>query len=368
MQNERHSATIIPFPIRGSPRKLEPSPSGSETETVPFTDWPPMALDDLDISGREPVPWLEEALVAAKVRELAFLRGLSRLPPTFLRPEMRDGPLVRFLQVGHRLTLTLELLRLGQVEPDEVRVLLPGLGRAWRVLRSLRQSLLEDMESRARELVQGDEFRGRVGPADVELALQERSRARTLERDYFQRRLAVPGTYPLPVADQPHLELRRRRALRLAQDNRPVNVEMDLAGWLEVLPQEWLEGIARGLGLSMFDDRWEEEQAIASRLTDRRRLVLVVRKLPALERTILARVLQNGGVLRYDELVLRYGADEETAWHWAEEVPTTPLERVRRSGLLYAGQCQLGRKAHRVAVVPTDIRETLRRLIEACVL
>lgn len=68
-------------------------------------------------------------------------------------------------------------------------------------------------------------------------------------------------------------------------------------------------------------------------------------------------------MLRYDLLVLHYGGDDECAWHWAEEVPTSPLERLRRSGLLFAGQGQLGRKALRMAVIPSDLREPVKRIL-----
>lgn len=94
-------------------------------------------------------------------------------------------------------------------------------------------------------------------------------------------------------------------------------------------------------------------------------LVRAVRNLLPIERRIVGQVLRDGGVTRYDKLVLHYGGDDETAWHWAEVVPTTSLERVRRSGLVFVGQSQLGRRTHRVAIVPAEIRADLTRLLES---
>ncbi len=362
MTNERPPARIIPFPSRGRPRAYEQVVPAMED--VPVLPWPPVALDALEGVGDEPVRWLEEALIAAKVRELTFLRALAQIPITTLRPEMQRGPLAQFHEVAHRLTLALELLRLGQVGPAEVRALVPGLRRAWSILRDLRQSLLDDLEPRARASIQAEEARSVVGSLDVERELQERSHRRTVKEDPYSRKMVAPGPFLLDMPDRPEIELRRRRERRLCQDNRQVNVEMDLAGWLEDIPKEWLEGVARSIGLPLSDDRWEQERAVRSRLTGLGGLRNVIAGLPPIERRILRQLVENGGMTRYDPLIIHYGGDDETAWHWAEEVPTTPLERVRRTGIVFVGQAQIGRRSHRVAVVPVDLREPLARRLD----
>lgn len=214
MTQERPPAKIIPFPVRGQARVVEQAVP--IRQDVPVIAWPPMALDLLTNPEGEPVRWLEEALIVAKTREIAFLRALAQLPPTSLRPEMHRGPLTQLRQTGHRLTLALEMLRLGQVGPAEVRALLPGLRRAMSILRSLRETLLEDLESPARGLVQSEEVRGTVGPLDVERELQERSRQRVLGSDPFDHKMAVPGHFVLDMPDRPEIELRRLRERRLA--------------------------------------------------------------------------------------------------------------------------------------------------------
>ncbi len=369
MRGSRRRATILAFP--GSEREAAAAESLAEAAALEaedaagpeIEDWPEIPLDTEDAPLHDAVFWLDDALVSAKLLELNFLRALDRVPRYLLPDGTIDDTLEAFRQLGRRITLALELVRLGQIEPDDVAAHLPGLRRGWQALRTLRFRLMDRLEPRARAFAKAEEARAVLGRVDVERLLRERSRARTIRPDRTERHLSVPGSFPLLLPNDPELVMRVRRELRLGQDHRPVNVDMDLAGWLEELPHEWLEGIARGLGLLPSSDRWDQERAIVDRLTRPYHLKNVVRKLSPIERTILARVLEARGVLRYDHLVHRYGADEETAWHWAEEVPTTPLERVRRTGLLFVGVTRIGRRAHRVGVVPVDIRDDLDGLL-----
>jgi len=348
------SAKIIPFPTRRGARSVDwlvPI-----HQDVPVVAWMPALFDSLESPEEEPVVWLERALVEAKIFEIAFLRALGRLPPTALSPELMAGELEDFIQTGHRLTLALELLRLGQIGPVETMALLPGLRRAWSLLRTLREAVLVGIESDARSVVQSSEAHSVVGALDVDRALAERSRGRTLPRDPFRCAMSVPGGHILPMPDDREIALRRRRERRLAQDSRPMNLEADLAGWLEELPGEWLEGMARSLQLPLIDDRWERERAVRERICMLGGVERIVVKLLPLERRILHEISKTDGWLRYDGLLLNHGADDETAWHWAEEAPTSPLERVRRCGLVFVGRTQVGRRGLRVAVIPPELR------------
>jgi len=119
------------------------------------------------------------------------------------------------------------------------------------------------------------------------------------------------------------------------------------------------------MGVPRLEPRTDVEKALLEHLKNEASLLRAIRKLFPLERLILNHILEAGGVIRYDELILRHGADDETAWHWAYEVPNTPLERVRRTGLVHAGKYKLGRRAHRVAVIPVDLREPVRNAISS---
>lgn len=359
MPPERPLATILRFPEKGEGRKhLALVPLRSDVVDV---GWPPHALDGLEVPEVEQVQWLDDALVLAKVKGVSFLRALAQLPSTALSPEAQQGPLLQFHQVNHRLTLALELLRMGQVGEDELRALLPGLRRAWNMLRHLRQTLMEGLDARARAAVLSEEARSLVGPLDIERELQERSSLRTLGQDERRAFVWMPGGHLLEMPGEDALEQRRQREKRIEHDFRAVNSEQALADWLEELPQEWLEGIARRIGLPQSEDRWEQERRMCERLLNPREVLKLLKSLTPIERRILGQVVRDGFKTRYDHLILHYGADDETAWHWAEVVPTTPLERVRRCGLLFVGQCQMGRRAHRVAVIPTDLRDILAR-------
>lgn len=367
MPHERPLATILQFPERDPGRVrlvVVPSMAGQKVN-----QWPVMRLDALQMPDDEPVQWLDDALVAGLARAMSFLRTLNQLPMTSLRPEAQQGPLQQFHQVSHRLLLSLEMLRLGQIGEGEVQALLPGLGRAWSLLRTLRQELLEELEPRARSALMAEETQHLMGPLDVERELQSRAHRRTLG-DIFANEQAsasfmrLPGGEILEMPGEDALAVRRLREKRLQIDNRPVNVDMDLAGHLEELPQEWLEGIARRHELPLIDDRWEQERRLRERILNPRQQWRILKSLFPIERRILMEILRNGAVVRYAHLVLHYGGDDETAWHWAEAVPSTSLERVRRTGLVYVGLSQLGRRPHRMAIIPTDLRDSLRRLLE----
>lgn len=361
MARERSTATIIPFPSAQTARPALQLVSPASVRTLP--PWPPHVLDGLSVPEREPVLWLEEALISARVRSLAFGRALAQLPQTCLTPELVHGSLRRFHEASRLLLVSLELIRLGQLEESAMLGLLPGLRRAWALLRALRQELLESLGAREAALVLAEETRGVTGPLDVERELQQRSQRRISPEEGELISLVLPGGTVLEAPSALSIEQRQWRAQRLEQDFRPVNLEQDLAGWLEELPGEWLEGIARRVGLTSLEERWEQERRVVERLTHPRQLERHLSQFLPLERRILARVSEAGGMLRYDLLVLHYGGDNECAWHWAEEVPTSPLERLRRSGVLFAGQGQLGRKQLRMAVIPSDLREPVARIL-----
>lgn len=333
-----------------------------------ISHWPMMALDELNVPEEDAVAWLDAALVSGLARAMSFLRALNQLPMTSLRPEVQQGPLRQFHKASHQLLLGLEMLRLGQLGDGEVVALKPGLGRAWALLRSLRQSLLEELELRARAALMAEETQRLMGPLDVERELQSRSHRRTLGESLSAEQgattfMRLPGGEILEMPGEDALAQRRLREKRLQLDNRPVNVDLDLAGQLEDLPQEWLEGIARRHELPLIDDRWEQERRLRERILNPRQQWRTLKSLLPIERRILMEILRNGGVVRFAHLVLHYGGDDETAWHWAETVPNTPLERIRRTGMVFVGSSQLGRRTHRMAMIPPDLRDSLQRLL-----
>jgi hypothetical protein len=103
MAQNRTQAKIIPFPTRAGEERKEPLVL--ERRETPCLPWPPGPLDRFELPEQERVRWLDEALVAARVRELSFLRALAQIAPTALRPEMVSGPLMRFHEAARHLTL-----------------------------------------------------------------------------------------------------------------------------------------------------------------------------------------------------------------------------------------------------------------------
>ncbi len=353
-------ARIIPFPpARGDARVPE-----ALLADEPIRPIPAMALEEANPDTGDFLSWLDDALIEARIRILRFQRALATQSSECARRGIHENELPRLERHGQQLLATIELLRLGQIGEDEARILHPGLRRSYACFRRLRDVILQNLPPSARAAVQAAEVGQVTSASDVERELRERGRFRrpharghSVGREEWSVDAIDALSAPTPE------EARRQRIKRRMVDYRHVNIEQDLATWLDQLPYPWLEGIMRELGIGWIHDRWDREQSIREILLDPAKLAGHIQKLHPVERHIIRIVLKEGGFLRYDSLIVRFGGDEEDVWHWAEKAPSTPLERVRRAGLLYSGRTGLGRQTFRVAVIPPDLRPLLTALL-----
>lgn len=359
--NDVKVAKILAFPERGKPRpelRLVCTPIGPEDLA-----WPELPLDADAPPAHPTTTWLEQALVVSLTRSLHFLKILCGLPPACISSELKHGPLHQLEAHQQSLLLSLELLRLGSLGDTEVAALVPGLLRAWVSMKQQREQLLLALDPRDLTVLLAEERSTPVRPLDVEEALRIRSAQRVFRSPPEQTAtwMVLPGGGLYEQPGQAMLDQKACRQRRLEQDFSALPNSLDVASCLETLPRPWLEGIARGLALPGIDDRWEQERRVREYLLSPRTQQTILHRFSAISRRILVEMLCLGGNLRYDRLLLHYGADEEAAWHWAEEVPTTPVESLRRSGLVYVGLGRVGRKSLRLAIIPEDLQESLKR-------
>jgi tetratricopeptide (TPR) repeat protein len=103
----------------------------------------------------------------------------------------------------------------------------------------------------------------------------------------------------------------------------------------------------------------EMGEAIAARLRDQHFLAWVVRRLDDAERAALRYALRVGGVMPYADATVRFGDESDDSPYWEYHEPDSTVGRLRRRGLLFAGELD----GQLVLVVPDDLRAALRELL-----
>lgn len=132
---------------------------------------------------------------------------------------------------------------------------------------------------------------------------------------------------------------------------------------LNKYPAEWVNGICLALGLSSKGKKREKVKKIAGLLLSPE-LVNIVKKLPGDCREALELVLDRGGRVRYGELSRKYSSD--IGYWWSDDKPSSVLGLLRVNGLLYVGRMYLKSRRYKVAFIPRELREDLRKALEAC--
>jgi len=126
-----------------------------------------------------------------------------------------------------------------------------------------------------------------------------------------------------------------------------------LKALLNKLPAEWVNGIARNLGVKARRKR-ERVELIAEHLVER--CDEIAESLPEDARQALAFVMDRGGVVRYSEL--RRNFDCSVSWWWSKKKQRSAVGMLRSHGLLFVGVMRLDRYC-KVAYVPVELRERL---------
>jgi len=122
---------------------------------------------------------------------------------------------------------------------------------------------------------------------------------------------------------------------------------------LNKLPAEWVNGIAKNLGVKARRKRKRVEEI--TRIL-REKCDKIAGSLPEDARQALAFVMDREGVIRYSEL--RRNFDSSVSWWWSKKKQMSAAGILRSNGLLFVGVMKLD-KYCKVAYVPAGLREKL---------
>lgn len=132
---------------------------------------------------------------------------------------------------------------------------------------------------------------------------------------------------------------------------------------LNKYPAQWVNGTCKALGLDRRAKKAEKAKMVAAHMASEGNLKRVVGSLPDESRSALEFVLDSGGWVKYGQLARRY--DDEMSFWWDEHPPESVVGILRLHCLLFVGRMPVSSRLHRVAMVPPEIRENLRSVLQA---
>ncbi len=138
-------------------------------------------------------------------------------------------------------------------------------------------------------------------------------------------------------------------------ENIVVNQHTRTSAMLNKYPFQWIDGIAKVLGIDVKMLKDDKIRQIVSTVTANPRKI--IENLPQKCQKAMNEVLQEGGIMRYGSLAKNY--DDEIDFWWNEHPPKSTLGLLRLHGLLYVGKLPMNGKLVKVAFVPKDLRESL---------
>lgn len=149
---------------------------------------------------------------------------------------------------------------------------------------------------------------------------------------------------------------------RADRESKPINLNTTISSGLNKYPMNWINGVARALGISRKEKKKDKIEQIASRLTTQ--LDEVIEKLPPEAREALKLVIKAGGWVRYNQLSKKFSGEEEDSYFWESEPPTSTIGILKLHALIFMGKAGINGRMYKVAVVPKDIREQLEEMLK----
>jgi len=127
---------------------------------------------------------------------------------------------------------------------------------------------------------------------------------------------------------------------------------------LNKLPPEWINAICANLGIKKTGKMGEKVKRITSVLLVPARLQGIIRTLPKNSFEVLKLIKQNGGMMRYSDLVKRFNGDDFGLW-WERNPPKTHIGILRIHGLLMVVKIPKGERLYKTAMIPKEIMEKI---------
>jgi tetratricopeptide (TPR) repeat protein len=137
------------------------------------------------------------------------------------------------------------------------------------------------------------------------------------------------------------LEWIRKNNLKKRQrdDSRPLDDQASLETCLHLHTKDGLQSIAGRLGMSGLSG-WRKAELVdvlAAHLRDGENVKRTVADLPERPREALEYLLEQGGIVSWEEFGKRYGNDREESPYWQRDEPRTTMGILRVCGLLFVG-------------------------------
>ncbi|MGE5508871.1 MAG: tetratricopeptide repeat protein [Chitinophagales bacterium] len=242
--------------------------------------------------------------------------------------------------------LTLANLRRDRGKLEEARVTLEALEDAFpddpTVLFNLAGLYLQKGD-----LLRAHEYATRVNPKGQSPELRERLEA--LKRHLTSLRWPDPDA----AAD----------SWRRKEEEKPVSPEVTLQKALKGIPAPWLNAAAAAHGIGSVPRRGEREQLLAEALQNTPHLRQVLASQSPGVRSALRFLLEKGGWCKLSVLTRRFGPLDGDGYWWNEKPPASTVGQLRVLALVFVGRTQIEGKAHKVAVVPVELRPLLGRCL-----
>ncbi len=132
------------------------------------------------------------------------------------------------------------------------------------------------------------------------------------------------------------------------------------------LPSHWLDGMCMLLGMKKAGHRRICIEKLLVKLPQEKSLRRIWSHLPVSSRKMLAWLIQEkGGWATIRQVAYRFGQEAEIGWWWNEEqIPATPLGMLRLCGLVYVGKNPAGNRKVKIATVPAELRNPLKKILQ----
>ena len=123
------------------------------------------------------------------------------------------------------------------------------------------------------------------------------------------------------------------------------------------LPINWLSRICCELGTDSHGEKEEKIRRIAGVILPRESLRRIIKALDEDEEAALEFIRKKGGSATYASLCKKFGDDDTP---FCSESPTSPIEALRRKGLIIVGMQKRSRRMYKVAAIPADVLHSMQ--------
>ena len=144
-----------------------------------------------------------------------------------------------------------------------------------------------------------------------------------------------------------------------------LNLKTTLSSAFNKYPSQWVDGMCSASGISIKQVRTKRDKidALVSKLENGYADYLLREKFTKEQIAILEMLHRGGWVLKYGQLTKQFSS--ETTFWWNEDPPTSDIGVLRLHGFIVIGKLPEGGKHYKVAVVPVELRSTVKNFLTA---